>query len=240
MSGATGRDEAALRNFVEDMARLLADWGFPRMAGRVVFTLMAADERSLSSLWLLWLVAVTVLLLNAAYQDGTVERPYGAALSMAMRCVPPLLTVIALTATYALYVRIEAYGLTVGRFWGFVTACVGLAHAVAASIAAVRAGPWLGYTSKTNPLLAAGLALVLILALTPVLSPYRLSASSQQGIALETDIAPDVKLRANRELIGQALVNLVENGLKYYEPVEGRAGKIRIGAELTPVAAALL
>ena len=42
-------DEAALRAFVEDMARLLGDWGFPRMAGRVVFTLMAADERSLSA-----------------------------------------------------------------------------------------------------------------------------------------------------------------------------------------------
>ncbi|MFF5120295.1 MarR family transcriptional regulator [Dactylosporangium aurantiacum] len=43
------RDEAALRAFVEDMARLLGDWGFPRMAGRVVFTLMASDERSLSA-----------------------------------------------------------------------------------------------------------------------------------------------------------------------------------------------
>src|SRR6185295_16131833 len=94
---------------------------------------------------------------------------------------------IALTATYALYVRIDAYGVTVGRFWGFVTACVGLAHAVAASIAAVRRGPWLAYTSRTNPALAAGLALVLVLALTPVLSPYRLSASSQQRIALEAD-----------------------------------------------------
>ncbi len=31
---------------------------------------------------------------------------------------------------------------------------------------------------------------------------------------------------ANRELIGQALVNLVENALKYYEPAEGKAGKI--------------
>jgi signal transduction histidine kinase len=53
-------------------------------------------------------------------------------------------------------------------------------------------------------------------------------AAEEQGLSLETDIAPDVKLRANRELIGQALVNLVENALKYYEPVEGQAGKIRL------------
>lgn len=149
--------------------------------------LVAADERPLDSVWLLWLVAVTVLLLNAAYQDGTAERPYGAALSAAMRFVPPLLALIALTATYALYVRIDTYGMTVSRFWGFATACVALAHAVAASIAAARRGPWLGYTSKTNPILAAALAVVLILALTPVLSPYRLAAASQQRIALETD-----------------------------------------------------
>jgi signal transduction histidine kinase len=53
-------------------------------------------------------------------------------------------------------------------------------------------------------------------------------AAEEQGIALETDIAPGVRLRANRELIGQALVNLVENALKYYEPVEGRAGRLRV------------
>ncbi|WP_238006261.1 MarR family transcriptional regulator [Dactylosporangium sp. AC04546] len=49
MSQDGRRDEAALRSFVEDMARLLADWGFPRMAGRVVFALMAAEERALTA-----------------------------------------------------------------------------------------------------------------------------------------------------------------------------------------------
>ncbi|MFC7242082.1 GbsR/MarR family transcriptional regulator [Catellatospora aurea] len=43
------RDEQAMRGFVEYMARTLADWGFPRMAGRVVFTLMAADEQALTA-----------------------------------------------------------------------------------------------------------------------------------------------------------------------------------------------
>lgn len=52
--------------------------------------------------------------------------------------------------------------------------------------------------------------------------------AEEQGLAFETAIAPDVHLRANRELIGQAIVNLIENALKYYEPVEGKAGKLRI------------
>jgi DNA-binding transcriptional regulator GbsR (MarR family) len=38
-----------MRNFVEFMARTLADWGFPRMAGRVVFALMSADEPALTA-----------------------------------------------------------------------------------------------------------------------------------------------------------------------------------------------
>lgn len=43
------RDEAAVRQYVEDMARLLAEWGLPRMAGRVIWTLMCAEERSLTA-----------------------------------------------------------------------------------------------------------------------------------------------------------------------------------------------
>lgn len=43
------RDEEAVRWFVERMAALLADWGFPRMAGRVLLVLMAADEESLTA-----------------------------------------------------------------------------------------------------------------------------------------------------------------------------------------------
>lgn len=43
------RDEQALRTFVEQMARMLADWGFPRMAGRVLFAIMAADEPALTA-----------------------------------------------------------------------------------------------------------------------------------------------------------------------------------------------
>jgi DNA-binding transcriptional regulator GbsR (MarR family) len=38
-----------MRSFVEQMARTLADWGFPRMAGRVLFALMGADERALTA-----------------------------------------------------------------------------------------------------------------------------------------------------------------------------------------------
>jgi hypothetical protein len=43
------RDEGQVRLFVENMAMFLADWGFPRMAGRVLMTLMAAQEGRLTA-----------------------------------------------------------------------------------------------------------------------------------------------------------------------------------------------
>jgi predicted transcriptional regulator len=38
-----------MRSVVEQMALLLADYGLPRMAGRVLFAMMAADERALTA-----------------------------------------------------------------------------------------------------------------------------------------------------------------------------------------------
>jgi signal transduction histidine kinase len=52
--------------------------------------------------------------------------------------------------------------------------------------------------------------------------------AEDEGLELVAEVAEGVKLNGNRELLGQALVNLVENALKYYEPAEGKAGKITV------------
>jgi hypothetical protein len=44
-----GRDEEKVRLFVEHMAMIFENWGFPRMAARVLLTMMAADEESLTA-----------------------------------------------------------------------------------------------------------------------------------------------------------------------------------------------
>jgi DNA-binding transcriptional regulator GbsR (MarR family) len=43
------RDEEAVRRFVEHMAMLWADLGFPKMPARVLMAMMAADENSLTA-----------------------------------------------------------------------------------------------------------------------------------------------------------------------------------------------
>ena len=53
--------------------------------------------------------------------------------------------------------------------------------------------------------------------------------AEDQGITLDTQVTEGIRVRANRELIGQAVVNLVENALKYYEPVEDKEGRVTVG-----------
>ena len=52
--------------------------------------------------------------------------------------------------------------------------------------------------------------------------------AEDEGIAVETRVAEDVTLKANRELIGQAMVNLLENAMKYARPEDGISGRIDV------------
>lgn len=52
--------------------------------------------------------------------------------------------------------------------------------------------------------------------------------AEDEGIEVTTAIAEGVTLRANRELIGQAMVNLLENAMKYAKPEDGRPGRISV------------
>ena len=46
---APGRDEDGVRRFVEHTAMTLADWGFPRMAARVLLALMSSEQGALAA-----------------------------------------------------------------------------------------------------------------------------------------------------------------------------------------------
>jgi DNA-binding transcriptional ArsR family regulator len=47
--GGAKRDEDAVHRFVEQMAMTMADFGFPRMPGRVLFALLTAEEDGLTA-----------------------------------------------------------------------------------------------------------------------------------------------------------------------------------------------
>ena len=51
------------------------------------------------------------------------------------------------------------------------------------------------------------------------------------GMTLATAVAPDVRFRGNRELLSQALVNLVENAIKYGAPQQVGEGVVTLGMQ---------
>ncbi len=55
-------------------------------------------------------------------------------------------------------------------------------------------------------------------------------AAESQGVVLEGCIEPNLVVHGSRELIGQALANLVDNALKYGQPADGTVAKITISA----------
>jgi Domain of unknown function (DUF4153) len=147
--------------------------------------MIASSERAIGAAWLLWLVAVTVLLINAAYRDGSIAKPYPRPIAFALRCVVPLTVVIALTAIYALALRIERYGFTVSRVWACIVAIGAVLYSVGYAFTAREKSQWMGSISRVNVFTALYLIAALTLSLTPVLSPYRISANSQFALTLK-------------------------------------------------------
>ena len=141
--------------------------------------LLGSGDRAIGANWLLWLVAILVLLLNAAYRDGNVERAYPRWLAQALRYIVPLMVLVAGTALYALIWRAARYGLTVPRVWGFIVSGALALYAVGYAWAALRKGRWFAAIGRVNVGIAAIMIIVVYLALTPLLSPYRLTANSQ-------------------------------------------------------------
>jgi hypothetical protein len=152
--------------------------------------LLFTGEKAIGATWLLWLVAVVVLFLNAAYRDGAAAKPYPGPIAFALRMVIPLTVIVALTATYALSLRTREYGLTVERFWGFIVAGAALIYSIGYARAAIGKGPWFAGIARVNVTVALALIGALGLALTPVLSPYRLSAASQYTLVMEGRFKP--------------------------------------------------
>lgn len=86
-------------------------------------------------------------------------------------------------------------------------------------IARAEAGTSAGAFAKTD---ISELALDMVELYAPV--------AEDAGLVLESDIAKGLFLNASRELIGQALVNLIENAIKYGNKGAGEAGRIVVSA----------
>jgi Domain of unknown function (DUF4153) len=186
--------------------------------------LVTSGQRAIGAAWLLWLVAVIVLLLNAAYRDGTVAKPYPDAIAQMLRWIVPLTVIVALTAIYALVVRTNQYGLTVERVWAFIVAGAAVIYTVGYSIVAFDRGGWLARISQINVIAALALIATIACALTPILSPYRLAANSQFRMA---QLRPEIR---ERESVDPANYRWQSTPFQYLRFEAGRYGVERLKA----------
>jgi hypothetical protein len=184
--------------------------------------LLFTGHKAIGAAWLLWLTAVVVLLLNAAYRDGSVAQPYPKWIALFLRVVVPFTVIISLTALYALTMRSQHYGLTVERVWAFVVAGAALLYSVGYSLSAFRGGAWLAGIARVNVIAAVALIAVISAALTPLLSPYRLAASSQFRVVLANGVEGADDLRTPESPYGR------NTALHYLRFDAGRYGRVKL------------
>jgi hypothetical protein len=152
---------------------------------KLVFT----GDKAIGAHWLLWLVAGMVLLLNAAYRDGSDPKPYPRWIGLLLRAVVPLLVLIAATALYALCVRVQHFGLTVSRVWAFVVAAAALLYASGYAVSAFGGNGWFAGMARVNIAVALTLITAIAATFTPLLSPFRLAADSQYRLVVSRGVA---------------------------------------------------
>ncbi|MEH6415711.1 DUF4153 domain-containing protein [Pseudomonas sp. CGJS7] len=133
-----------------------------------------------ATLILMSLIAVTVLFVNAVYQDGDDAPPYPSWLRRVVDAALLSLPIYAGLGLYALSLRIGQYGWTTERFWAVLASLALSAYAVGYAVAALRprAG-WLHDLKRVNVGVSLGILLLAVLANSWLLDPHRLSVNDQ-------------------------------------------------------------
>ncbi len=193
------RRHAVMVESIQRHALSACKWLLPLTLLIVAGFVLALPFTGLKALWttryaaslLLWLLAVSVLFINAAYGDGSESPGYPRWLAAALRVCMLALPVLGGLALVALWLRIRQHGLTVERAWGVLVAVAGCAYALGYAAAALRRGAWLSGIGRINVAVALGL-IVAIAALTgPLLEQHRLAVDSQLARLATGKVAAD-------------------------------------------------
>jgi hypothetical protein len=142
-----------------------------------------------ASATLLSLIALTILFFNGAYQDGLGDPPYSLWIRHLVETALVAVPVYAAITFYALYLRIDQYGLTFGRFYGVLFAVGGMLCGLGYAVAVFRRrGGWMSPVRQVNVGMGCIVVACAVLTHTPVLDPLRWSARSQFNRLAEGDV----------------------------------------------------
>lgn len=171
---------------IRSLLHMLLSWILPVLAVLVGGFLFSLPFTGLAPLWatrsaaalLLSAAGAFVVLINAAWQDGSTRPARPIALAARVACL--LLVPLTLLAGYALALRVGDHGWTQDRILGAACLAVAACYAGGYAAAALRRG-WLPTLAGVN-IAASGVVLaVLVLLLSPLADTARISVNSQMA-----------------------------------------------------------
>ena len=120
-----------------------------------------------------------VLLINAAYQQGDIDRPIAMVLKYCVRAGALLLLVFAVLAAWSLGLRIGQYGLSPDRIFAGLGVLIALVYGIGYTAAVFIPGRWMRSIDGLNIGLAMFICALFVAILTPIAQPGRLSVADQ-------------------------------------------------------------
>lgn len=160
----------------------------PLVCGVAIVFIASLPFTGLETLWetnhaaqlLLTWVGLTLLFLNAVYQDGKAESRPPTWIRRIIEAGLLVMNGFVGIAAYGMSLRIDQYGLTPSRMWGVLVAVVLGGYAIGYGVAILRRqGSWLSGLRRVNLAIALVIVAIGLLAHTPVLDPVGWSVDSQ-------------------------------------------------------------
>jgi Domain of unknown function (DUF4153) len=181
----TASQSSLVRGF-RALGLMLLSWLAPVMTALAGAFLLMLPFTGLQPLWdtraataiMLGACVALVVLINATYQDGAEAQKPGWLRQWAVRIASVLLTPLALLAAYALYLRIDQYGLTPDRIYAMAVLAIGASYA-ASYMAGAFSKHWMRPLEAGNIAAALVTIAVCVAIFSPLADPARLSVDDQ-------------------------------------------------------------
>ncbi|WP_168189584.1 DUF4153 domain-containing protein [Limnobaculum zhutongyuii] len=187
-----------------------------------ITTLPFVGLDALSGAWspsalLMIMVGLLITATNIVYKSGLKIPPYSTPVRMMVNASLLVLPLYAGLALYAISIRVNEYGWTPVRVWGYLVIIVSFFFSCGYAIAVIRSRKsWLHPLGMINRILLPGCVVLLILVNTPLIDPYRISVNDQMERYLSGRVAANnldlTLLRFNTGKRGQeALIFLYQD-----------------------------
>jgi len=140
---------------------------------------------------LLWFVALSINFVNAAYQDGAGEQPYGELLSKLLQYAWFSLIALVVVAWWAMMLRINQYGWTEERVWGVFVLVLTTLYVVGYAYSVRSSKVWFSNIGVTNIATSLVMSMGLILLLSPIADARRIAVHSQMLRLMSGQVEPE-------------------------------------------------